>query len=461
VRFYLLAGVLLFWAATARAQNGQPSPYSGTVYKEGPGFRLGHSPLVVHPGLAIDIGYDSNVFYLPYSEVGSALLRLRGHIDLATLPPQSFVDDKSTADQKIDFRFSTQVEYREYLTNNASVESQRSINALVGADLNILPRGPFTLALNEAFVHSVDPRNGEVPKTPSTAASVTGQGSNEQYTRDFNRFGFLGTYRRGGFEIGAGDYFQINIWETPDLKYANSFGDEGQLFARVHFLPQTFGQVLVKAGYLHYWNQSQKPGLQLDARPVRALIGASTLFTRWLGAAANIGYGNSLNYKGAQYNMVIGSAEVRLFMPLNMRLTLGWDRDFYDSVFANYYVDDHLFIAFNLPVVKRVAMLIDGGVRFRHYDGLIDSCILLPAPMQNGMPTGPCGTYTSSTRNDQVYEAHVELSYRLSAWLALSASYNLLADRTNFGFVTGPPQMTVDPARYVKHAAFFRADFAY
>src|SRR5205807_1615452 len=148
----LLAAALPAWAQTQAA-----SPYSQSVYREGPGFRLGAAPLVLHPGVGVELGYDSNVFYLPDHEVGSGLLRLRVHFDLATLPPQAFADDYSTADPKVEFRFSTQLDYREYLTSDEVVRSQRSVNLLASADLVLLPRGPFTLALNDTFVRTVDP----------------------------------------------------------------------------------------------------------------------------------------------------------------------------------------------------------------------------------------------------------------------------------------------------------------
>ena len=93
---------MLLSALDARAQSG--SPYSQSVYNEGPGFRLGAAPLVIHLGLAAEGGYDTNVFYLPYNEISSPMLRLRAHVDLATLPPQAYEGDNSSADPKIDFR---------------------------------------------------------------------------------------------------------------------------------------------------------------------------------------------------------------------------------------------------------------------------------------------------------------------------------------------------------------------
>src|SRR5205823_4465164 len=108
-------------------------------------------------------GYDSNVFYLSSDEVGSGLLRLRAHVDLATLSSQPVEGDSSTADPVFDFRFSGQVEYREYITANSAVRAQRSVNVLASADVALKPRGPFTLRLVDTFLRTIDPRNHEGP----------------------------------------------------------------------------------------------------------------------------------------------------------------------------------------------------------------------------------------------------------------------------------------------------------
>jgi hypothetical protein len=422
--------VLVFFAPlAARAQNQAASPYDATVYREGPGFRLGEAPLVIHPGLAVEAGYDSNVFYLPSREVGSALLRLRLHLDMATLPPQLVNAQPSSSDPKIDFRLTTQVEYREYLTDNSKVQDQRSVNVLASADLGILPYGPFTLRLNDTFLRSVDPRNAE---------------SSRQFSRDTNRVGVLATYRpfaSGNLEFGLGDYFQFNLYEDKDVSFGNYLSDEAQAFGRLRVLPRTVLQLLVRAGYIEYSHDAE-----LESVPFRVLFGASTMFTTWLGASANLGYGNSFSSKGASYNNVIANAELRFLLPYAAKVTLSYDRDFYDSMFARFYVDDHIFVTFDQPLIKHISAHVDGGVRFRHYGTLVTPTIIGAA------------TYNLTARNDRVYDAHVEFIYRPLAWFEAAVSYNLIADDTKFAFVNGT---TTTPVNYIKHSAFFRADFSY
>src|SRR5262245_30328562 len=97
-----------FFPGIARAQSSlstviRRTPGGTIVYSEGPGFRLGTAPLTLHPGVDVDIGGDSNVLY-GTTPVGAGLLRVRARLDLATLPPQSFENDNSSSDPKLDFR---------------------------------------------------------------------------------------------------------------------------------------------------------------------------------------------------------------------------------------------------------------------------------------------------------------------------------------------------------------------
>ena len=94
----LLLSPLLLVANSARAQDnttyGPFDPYNWNVYNEGPGIKLGEG-LVFHPGLATELGYDSNVLLNGNADqvVGAGLLRLRLHLDLSTLPPQRITGD--------------------------------------------------------------------------------------------------------------------------------------------------------------------------------------------------------------------------------------------------------------------------------------------------------------------------------------------------------------------------------
>jgi hypothetical protein len=419
VRYAIVVTALLA-SVEARAQVESWSPYSLSVYREGPGVRLGSTPLVLHPGLILEGGYDTNPFYAPAGqEVGTGLLRIRAHLDIATLPQQR-LDAESTADPKVDFRFSTQLEYREYLTSIEAIKRQRSLNALVVTDLGILPRGPFTMRISDTFLRTVDPRNYELP-VGSTGGQAVGTGT---FSRDYNRFGALASYRpgQGKIQFGGGDYIEYSHWENPDMQQFDMIHDDVEAFFKYHFLPQTIGALVAHAGYVDFFNNKR-----YESAPFRVYASASSPITRWFGAYAYVGYGNSFHLAAnmPSFNSAIAHVEARFFMPKGLRASIGYDRDFFDSMFAAFYTDDTGFVAFDMPLVYRLMAHLDAGVHHRVYTGL--------------GPPSSIGVFSydpMNTRVDLVYDFHVELSVQATQWLALSVNYNLMGDSTDFRFIT-------------------------
>ena len=437
----LFAAALLLGGrlADADAPAFGSSPYSSSLYREGPGFKIGETPLVVHLGLAVELGYDSNVFYAPTNETGSGLLRARLHLDLATLPPQRLASDLlPTADPKVDFRLSTQFEYREYLSPLSEVRDLRSFNVAVIGDLTILPAGPFTLKLNDTYLHAVDARSqdGSLPLAP---------GSN--WTRNYNRVGVLATYKVGAtrrLQLGLGDWFEFSLWEDRQLQFGNVLTNEGQAFVRWSFRPKIIGNLTLRAAYHHFPNNNA-----IDSAPIRALAGISAVITNWFGFGAQLGYGNSIQLgRGPSFNSAVAQVEARFYLPLGSKIFVGYDRDFFDTLFANYYVDDHLYVRFEQPLVRRLLARLDAGVRFREFAGLTD-----PTFLGQGSYSDPNG------RKDFVYEVGAELAVRAASWLEVGAAYNLRGDRTDFAFISATG-VSIN-ASYIKHSVLVRADIAY
>jgi hypothetical protein len=447
----ILALLLLALSGSARFASAQEaaiqtSPYGQGVYREGPGLRLGNAALVIHPGLAVEGGYDSNVFYAPTGEVGAPILRVRAHVDLATLPPQYFENDRSSVDPKAEFRLSAQAEYREYFVNNGAVEDAlRTLAVTVSGDLAILPKGPFTLRLAEVFARTVDPRNSETSCNAMTGMCVPGN-----YSRDFERFTASASYRFGALEVGIGDYIQVNFWETPQVQFANSWSDDGQIFGRLRAFRATVFNATLRLGYVSYWNNTQ-----VNAVPFRALVGASQVFTEWLSGTLQVGYGNSFNLMGGSVSTPLVDAELRFVIPSKGRLTLAYNRDFSDSIFANSYADDHIYLAYDQKLHPRVGVHLDGGLRYRQYNTLVDPMLVGATGYCNG-PTASCMPTTS--RSDWLYDAHAELWVSARDWLAFAANYNLLGDATDFAFISGT---TITPVHFIKHSVFVRIDVAY
>ena len=428
IAFALLAIVCA--TTPAAAQQDRPwNPYGTEVYREGPGVRLGNAALIFHPGAVIEAGYDSNVFYLPDHEVGSALLRVRLHFDLQSAPAVEVNGVTPSANQQIDFKLSTQIEYREYLSRNEALTAQRSINAFVAGHLTIFPKGRVTLRIDEEFIRSVDPRNGEGPVT---------------FGRIYNRAGveLMGRPGSGRLELGVADHVIVQRYEDSDLQFGNSLQNEAQLFARFKLFSRTVLGLTVGVGYIRYDNSPS-----LEAVPLRVLAEASSPLTSWLEATLALGYGNSLSLRSARFSSAISHEELRFLLPLGIHISVGHRRDFFDSLFASYFVDDSIYVGYQQPFLHLLRFYAEGAVRFRRYEGLVDPMLL-----------GYIG-YSSTHRSDLLFDAHAGLSVQARRWLAVGASYNLLGDRTDFGFMRKDGSTL--GVRYIKHSVLAQLDFAY
>jgi hypothetical protein len=432
-RAYVIASFAALTLFTRGARADWPDlhvslPYSQSVYDGGPGLRLGRAPLVLHAGVASEFGYDSNILY-DYRPVEGAVMRIRAHLDLVTLTPQPGDGEVVTAPPRMLLRSSTQLEYREYFAAQNGIVASNNINLFSDNAFTLHPQGRFSLTLTDWLARTSDPVNVE---------------NTRNLIRDVNRFGLLAAWRPGGgsLQIGLGDYVHVNyMGENASYAFASFYGDEAQAFARWSILPQTHLMAVVRGGYFGYpGNPSQ------SSAPLRALVGASTLLTGWLGLAASVGYGNSFNQKGPSYNNFLGSAEVDVHLPYAGLIAARYEREFYPSVFANFYRDDMVALSFKQPLVKHLTAGLRGAVYLRPFEGLIDPKLINAVSYSSNVHTGP------------IYEARAELNVQPAKWLSCGASYGLQLDSTDFVFNYANYSV---PDRYTKHTVMGRIDVAY
>jgi hypothetical protein len=111
---------------------------------EGPGIRLGEQ-LVLHPGLAVGAGYDTNVFFASGqgsdATTGAGYIDVRPAIDLATRPAQRGGDTPHA----LDFRLHLGSSLRFLLSSDSNIYNHYSVNLDGGLVLSILPFGNYGL----------------------------------------------------------------------------------------------------------------------------------------------------------------------------------------------------------------------------------------------------------------------------------------------------------------------------
>lgn len=419
--------------------------YPGQVFREGPGFRVLRDGLVLHPGIAAELGYDSNPLLASKSS-HSGVLRLRAHIDLATLPPQRLDNTVPT----LEFRVGASVEYRQYFSTDYRVANMAQLNAQSDAELSLFRGRPLSLRAYNQFLVTNDARNLEIASNQTFAPRI------------FNRLGLLATYRPGlgPLEIGLGESFRIDHFVQTELERSRALSNDIQLYGQLRVLPETLVRLEVRSSYVSFYGAgSPLP----PSAPLRVIAGAQSMLWRWLGASLYLGYGNSLhhnvppptttllvgNVAAASYSGFVGGLEARLHLLPRMRLSAGYARDFFDSIYATYFVDDRLYIHYEHGLWRSLLLRAQFDTYFRGYGTLVAPPTFGYRAYRNGV----------TTRGDVLIALTAEATYRPLAFLEVGASYSVLDNETDFGFVDGTGIR--NDAAFAKHVLLFKADLAY
>ena len=111
----LLSLALLCVASTVRAQT--PGMVSAGFSPAGSGIRLGDA-LVLHLGIGVEFGWDSNLFYEGVNPHSSFYMRLNPSFDLTTRPREGR--------RPVEFDLHGGLGYVEYLTTDSAIRSTAS-----------------------------------------------------------------------------------------------------------------------------------------------------------------------------------------------------------------------------------------------------------------------------------------------------------------------------------------------
>lgn len=438
-------------AAAQYVTYGPFEVYPTTLWREGPGFKVLNDGLVLHPGIAAELGYDSNVLMRGQGS-GAGVLRLRAHLDLSTLPPQRLDPDSR---QLLKFRFGAAIEYRQYFAKDPRVGTAQQINAESSAELRIKDGDPLSFQVYNHFLVTNDARNLEV-------ANFT-----QFVPRIYDRLGLVGTFRPGlgPLEIGLAEALRFDYFIPGDQAYGRSFTNDLSLFGSLRVLPQTLVKLELRSSFIQYLGDAVSVP---KSAPLRVIAGLQTLLLPWLGASVYLGYGNSLHHGYDDKNLkllsagnvrasdFVGGLEARLLLVRQMKLSAGWARDFYDSIYATYFRDDHVYVHYEHTPWRTLTLGAQLDGYFRDYGALRPPTELGYTRYRNN----------ATARRDVLTGFSIEATYRPLSWLMAGVSYGVLEDRTDFGFeLDYPVRGTLETARFeagfVRHVLLFKADVAY
>jgi len=395
-------------SATAGAQVFDPERAS----REGPGFKAGR--LVLHPGLAVGGGYDSNVFLQSDDELSSFILLVQGYLDIATEGNvrQSEGDSNAVEPQKIQFRGGIGADYLHYFTDR--------VGDAVGADGHINfaynPSKVFSLVINDVFRRTVRPFSD-----PNTL-----QGQTISYGRNMNT-ATLDLVGRSKSQVLEGTLGYTNSLEFFD---ANIYGYGNNISHRV---PASFSWLFFPTSALvytvEYVNQefvnpteiATSPTLLSKNNRISNMIGYNGAITERFSLTAMLGYAAGFYKIGQSFDDVIAKVELRWQARPTVGLSLRYDRDVRPSFIGNFVLLNRLHADATFTLMGALQLGVKAWVSFD----------------KSGLALSPDGTLLGNEpfRKDTRVYVGIFGEYRFKPWLALFADLGFLGDYTNFRYV--------------------------
>jgi hypothetical protein len=363
---FLVLSALAVCPAVASAQD-QPW-LQDRRYTEGIGYRVGDFEL--HPGAALEFGYDSNYFRRSNDEgpVGSMRLRITPSFSLSTLGRQRREVTPNAPPPDVEFTGSVSATYNEFfpVSGPQSGKDEMSDARNVGGDLDlrltILPNRPW---------------GGNVYAGVSRLIAPTNEGiTSGSFNRDLPRAGAELVWQPGGglFDWRLGYQFQGTIFEDSRFSDLTSLQHTAATRGRWRFLPRTALMFDGKFGFITYPNPADKT----NSHPMRAQLGINGLVTNWFALLAMAGWGASFydntDQNHRDFDSVIAQAEIKFYLTPNpstdpaaaslalSSLAFGFTRDFYDSFIGTYYEHDRGYARLSYFFGGRFLLLVDGGV---------------------------------------------------------------------------------------------------
>ncbi|MGE0792355.1 MAG: hypothetical protein AB7S26_42165 [Sandaracinaceae bacterium] len=446
-----MKGRLGFAAAFALATIALPASVEAQGWlsdrsrTEGPGFRLGDFEL--HPGLGVEIGYDSNLYYSSDDDPlmirrDSGILRATAHLLVSTRGQERRTEgesgggDQQTVQQPpVTFRAGLSGSF--YTFFNDIDRSNMEVDANVA--LGILPGRTFSVNITDTFGRSIRP----FTENTSTTAS---------YARIQNNAGIQANFATTGdvLKIGVGYNFHLDFFEDSNFQYGNNFRHNITLNETFRFLPQTAILHDTQVTILDYFGDtSRSPTYLGEGVLLRTRAGLNGAFTTNFSVLAMVGYAagffQSLGAYDQEYESLVAQVEARWQIETNTRLTFGYVRDFQPSFIGNFYRVDRGYAQFQVLIGGSFLLGVEATGGYYEFGRMV---------AQDGVSM----LGNTFERGDVRLTAEIFAEYRFTDWLGINGTLGYTGAFTDFQYsvdITGSPVRALDPAGYNKFQAWF------
>jgi hypothetical protein len=419
----------LLTSSVAFAQEEVTIGYQGLPYKSSGESNTGiqiADGVLLHSGVGVELGYDTNVFYAHTNAEGSSLIRVMPFVDLTN------ATRTGPASKTLTFDLRGGLQYRHYFSSAADIQPfNNAWNPNAGLSLS-LGGGQLAFAVADVFARIEDP-----PYQGQQASGVLERNNNQASAE-------LRWAPGGGRLNGILRYTNMIDVFSQSYAYANSMTNTIMLDVSWKWLPKTAVFVNISQGYVFYFNDNvtvtnvvtntTNMG-KASSFPLYATAGLRGLLTEKTSGALTIGYVNAFYSSGTSTGGFLGST----FADLNFtvrptqlsRVVLGARHDFLNSVISNFSYEDTVYASYVQQIAGRLALDLSGRFARLDYQGnFVD-------PAQAG-------------RIDYYFQVGATLDYFMRNWAYVGVGYSLLDNDSNIAVNS-----------YVKQQVFARLGVTY
>lgn len=466
--FTLCVIAALGGATTASAQSTAPAGSSGGSSSsgggwladrdrtQGPGFRVGD--LELHPGIGVEVGYDSNLYYTDdhpppgaaWHRVDSGILRVTPHLTFSTLTGERASGggegSQSSSPPTVTFQGGISAAYYEFFAD----PNRRNLGLDVGLRLNVLPQRPFGFSVYDTFSRAVRPFVENINSSTGMARDTNNAGLQLHFQTD-----------GGVLQVQAGYDFGLQFYEDSAFQYSNAFVHAMTLQETYRFLPQTAIIQDNSLRYTDYFNAGGTAALPVrlaDSWQLQSRVGLNGAITNNVSISGMIGYGAGFFASpGAgmyvqNYDGVVGSLQLSWTVMQGTRLALGYNRSYNTAQLGNYSSNDRGYVSFSTMIGGVFMLGVDADVTYVDYGVIVGPPGSLPCSVGSSGSAGAC----VPSREDIRVTASIFAEYRLTDWLGINTTLRYMGDFTSFQYnvMTAMMGTLLDPAGYNKFEAF-------
>jgi hypothetical protein len=432
----LLAGKAASAQEVTIGYQGLPSKSSG---ESNTGIQIADGVLL-HAGIGVEAGYDTNVFYAPTNLVGSSIFRFMPYAEITN------ATRTGAASRELTFDARAGLQYRHYGNSEVSSSYRDAWNPNAGLSLS-LGGAQFGFGVADVFARIEDaPYAG--------GGGLGGVPTSPIIERTNNQASLEGRWSPGGGRLTGTLRFtnMVNIYDNssmgPTYSYANAMTNTLMLDVAWKWLPKTAIFLNISQSYVDYLNNAAAARSNLsNSYPLYVTTGLRGLLTEKTSAVLTLGYVNAFYSNGASTTGFLGSTYLDLAFTARLtqlsRAVVGFRHDFLNTVISNFAYEETAYASYIQQIAGRLALDLSGRYAYISYQGT-------PGDPLQMAPGG-------GNRVDNYFQFGATLDYFLRNWAYLGAGYSLLDNVSN----VRDPNNGIAINNYLKQQVFARLGVTY